>query len=382
MSGPLSGVKVIELAGIGPSPYACMLLADAGADVLRIERPSPGAKAGDPWWDLLTRSRPSVGIDLKHDAGRALVLDLAEQADVLIEGFRPGVAERLGLGPEECGARNQRLVYGRMTGWGQDGPLAEVAGHDIDYISMAGALWSIGRAGERPVPPLNLVGDFGGGGMLLAFGVVAAVLAARTSGLGQVVDAAMVDGAASLMTMFFAFDALGTLNHERGTNMLDTGAHFYEVYETADGAYLGVGAIERKFYEQLVELMGLERAELPDQMDQAHWPEMKERFAAVFATRTRDEWMAVFEGSDACVAPVLTMHEAKDHPHNRARGTFVEPGGVLQPAPAPRFSRTPGAITRPPSPPGSNTDEGLAGWGLSEDAIEALRDAGALGETP
>ncbi len=380
MSGPLAGIKVIELAGIGPSPYACMLLADAGADVLRLERaPTGGAPAGDgPYWDLLNRSRPSVGVDLKQPAAVALVLDLVEQADALVEGFRPGVAERLGLGPEECWKHNARLVYGRMTGWGQEGPLADSAGHDVDYIAMSGALWPLGRKEERPAPPLNLVGDFGGGGMLLAFGVVAALLEAARSGRGQVVDAAMTDGSASLMTMIYAFRQFGWWKEERGANLLDTGAPFYEVYETADGGYFAVGALEAKFYAALLDGMGLDPADLPHQMDRERWPEMKERFAAVFRSRTRDEWAEVFEGTDACAAPVLSPWEAPNHPHNAARKTFVEVDGVVQPAPAPRFSRTPSEVRRPPSPPGADTDDGLTGWGLSSDAIAALRSAGAI----
>jgi alpha-methylacyl-CoA racemase len=380
MSGPLAGTKVIELAGIGPSPYACMLLADAGADVIRLERaPAGGAPKPDgPYWDLLNRSRPSVGIDLKQPSAVALVLDLVTQADVLIEGFRPGVAERLGVGPEQCWERNQKLVYGRMTGWGQDGPMAETAGHDIDYIAISGALWPLGRKEERPAPPLNLVGDFGGGGMLLAFGVLAALVEAGRSGRGQVVDAAMTDGSASLMTMIYAFRQFGWWTEERGTNILDTGAHFYEVYETADGKYFAVGAMEAKFYADLLKGMGLEGEDLPHQMDRERWPELKVRFAEIFRTKTRDEWAAIFDGTDACAAPVLSPWEAHTHPHNAARGTFVEVDGVIQPGPAPRFSRTPSAVTRPPSPPGADTDEGLAAWGLDDGAIAKLRESGAI----
>jgi alpha-methylacyl-CoA racemase len=378
MPGPLHGIRIIELAGIGPSPYACMLLADAGADVLRLERAGASAPDG-PHWDLLNRSRPSVGIDLKHPDSRALVLDLVQDADCLIEGFRPGVAERLGLGPDNCLARNPRIVYGRMTGWGQDGPLAGAVGHDIDYIALSGALWQVGRAGERPLPPMNLVGDFGGGGMLLAFGVAAALLEARTSGHGQVVDAAMTDGSASLTTMAHSFLAAGISKEARGENMLDTGAHFYEVYETADARYVAVGAIERRFYAALLEGLGLAGEALPDQMDATRWPEMKERFAAIFATRTRDEWEAHFEGTEACVAPVLSPSEARDHPHNRARATFVEVAGVGQPAPAPRFSRTPGAVASAPEHPGRSTSAALARWGIDQARIDALLDAGAIG---
>jgi alpha-methylacyl-CoA racemase len=383
-SGPLRGIKLIELAGIGPSPYTCMMLADAGATVIRLERAAPGAAARasestGPYWDLLNRSRASVGIDLKHPDAVQLVLRLCEQADGLIEGFRPGVAERLGVGPDACLGRNPRLVYGRMTGWGQDGPMAAAAGHDIDYIAIGGALWSLGRADSRPVPPLNLIGDFGGGGMLLAFGMVAALLEAARSGQGQVVDAAMVDGAASLMTMIFSFHTFGIWNEERGSNMLDTGAPFYEVYETADGKFFAVGGIEAKFYAELLEGLGLSGdATLPGQMDRAQWPAMKVRFAEVFKTKTRDEWAAVFDGTDACAAPVLSPWEAHEHPHNAARGTFVEVDGVVQPGPAPRFSRTPSAVSRPPSPPGADTVTGLAEWGMDEGTIAALQQSGAL----
>jgi alpha-methylacyl-CoA racemase len=379
MSGPLEGVRIVELAGIGPGPYACMLLADAGADVLRIDRGPAEAPGEQPSWDLLNRGRPSVSVDLKHPDGVAVVLDLVAQADALVEGWRPGVAERLGLGPEPCLARNPRLVYGRMTGWGQDGPLAARAGHDIDYIALAGALWPIGRAGERPVPPLNLVGDFGGGGMLMAFGICAALLEAGRSGRGQVVDAAMVDGAASLMTMTHAFAVGGLWERQRGVNILDTGAPFYDVYETADGRYVAVGAIEPQFYRALLDGLGLDPAELPGQMDREHWPEMKERFAAIFATRTRDEWATHFADTDACVAPVLDPWEAPSHPHNRARGTFVTVAGVEQPGPVPRFERTPGAVARPPSRRGADTDTALAAWGVSPDRIVELRESGAVG---
>ena len=380
MSGPLDGIRVIELAGIGPSPFTGMMLADAGADIVRIDRaekavypPLEGAHI-----DLLNRGRRSVAVDLKHPDGPALVLRLVEQADALTEGFRPGVAERLGLGPDVCLARNPRLVYGRMTGWGQDGPLARTAGHDIDYISLAGALEPIGRAGDRPVPPLNLVGDFGGGGMLLAFGLVAALLSAQRTGKGQVVDAAMVDGAAALMTMTYTLTAAGIWKDVRGTNMLDTGAPFYEVYETSDGGFLGVGAIEPQFYAELVRLMDIKVDDLPDQMDRDRWPEMKERFAAVFATRSRAEWEKIFDGTDACVSPVLSPAEAPDHPHNKARGTFTEVAGVVQPAPAPRFEGTPGAIRYPPPNPGQRGDEALADWGFASDEVEALRQSGVI----
>ncbi len=378
MPGPLQGIRIIELAGIGPSPYACMLLADAGADVLRLERPK-ASPSDEPHWDLLNRSRPSVGIDLKHPEAAGIVLDLVATADALIEGMRPGTTERLGVGPEACLARNPRLVYGRMTGWGQDGPLANAVGHDIDYIAISGALGAIGRAGERPVPPLNLVGDFGGGGMLLAFGITAALLEARGSGTGQVVDAAMTDGSASLLTMAHAFLAAGLSTEERGTNLLDTGAHFYEVYETADGRFVAVGAIEPRFYAALLDGLELRTGDVPPQMDRSTWPQMKGLFAAKFRAKTRDEWEARFHGTEACVAPVLSPLEAIDHPHNRARSTFVEVAGVLQPGPAPRFSRTPSSISAPPEDPGRSTDVALERWGLDPARIASLRATGALG---
>jgi alpha-methylacyl-CoA racemase len=383
-SGPLSGLKIIELAGIGPCPFAAMMLADAGAQVIRLERAAPGAPeraaaSETSHWDLLTRSRSSVGIDLKNPEAIELVLRLVEGADGLVEGFRPGVAERLGLGPEACFARNPALVYGRMTGWGQDGPLAPRAGHDIDYIAIGGALWPMGRADSAPVPPLNLVGDFGGGGMLLAFGMVSALLEAARSGQGQVVDAAMVDGAAILMTMIHSFHASGIWNDERGANMLDTGAPFYEVYETADHRYLALGGIEPQFYAELLEGLGLAGDPLfAAQNDRANWPAMKAGVAAVIATRTRDEWTAIFDGTDACVAPVLSPWEAPSHPHNQARSTFVEVDGAVQPAPAPRFSRTPSSISRPPSVPGGDTVSGLLEWGIEEGTVAKLRETGAL----
>jgi len=376
VTGPLHGYRVIELAGIGPAPYACMLLAEAGADVVRLGRIAEGPTGSRPGHaDILARSRPSVGIDLKRPEAVELVLDLAARADALVEGFRPGVAERLGLGPEDCWARNVRLVYGRMTGWGQDGPLAGRAGHDIDYIAVSGALWPIGRAGERPVPPLNLVGDFGGGGMLLAFGVVAALLEAQRSGTGQVVDAAMVDGSASLTTMVHGLRAAGAWADERGTNLLDTGAPFYEVYETSDGGYVAVGAIERQFYAELLEGLGLDPALADHQMDRAGWPETKRRFAEVFASRTREEWSKRFEGTDACVAPVLSPGEAPDHPHNRARSAFVSRAGSPEPAAVPRFSRTPSEVREVP-----DVTEALGKWGIGEDAVAEFRAAGVLGD--
>jgi alpha-methylacyl-CoA racemase len=381
MSGPLSGIKIVELAGIGPGPYACMLLADAGADIIRVDRPPRAASSQrvGPYWDILARSRRSVSVDLKRPEGVEVLLDLVSGADALIEGFRPGVAERLGLGPDDCFARNKRLVYGRMTGWGQDGPLAMSAGHDIDYIAIAGALWPLGRGGEAPVPPLNLVGDFGGGGMMLAFGVCAALVDAQRSGEGQVVDAAMVDGAASLMTMTYSFRQLGLWTEGRGSNTLDSGAYFYEVYDTSDGKWFAVGAIEQQFYEKLLELLGLDPKDVPPQNDKSSWPEMKERFAAIFKTKTRDEWAKIFEGTDGCGAPVLSPWEAHEHEHNRARGTFVEVDGIVQPGPAPRFGRTPAEVSSPPSLPGADTEVALADWGISAERIASLRELGAIG---
>jgi alpha-methylacyl-CoA racemase len=380
VSGPLEGLRVVELAGIGPCPFAAMVLADLGADVLRVERASSVAETppAGPSPDLLERGKRSIGIDLKDGRGVALVLELAQRADVLLEGFRPGVVERLGVGPDACRARNARLVYGRMTGWGQSGPLAVSAGHDIDYIAVAGALAPIGRAGDRPVPPLNLIGDFGGGGLLLALGVVSAVLAAQRTGEGQVVDAAMVDGAALLTTMIWGFRALGLWTDARGTNLLDTGAPFYEVYECADGQHVAVGALEPNFYAALLEVMGLSAEELPPQMDRGRWPATKQRFAEVFKTKARDEWVARANGTDACVAPVLAMSEVSQDPHNKARGTFLDIGGVLQPGPAPRFDGTPAAVPNAPVWPGERGAEALEEWGFPDSETAALREEGVL----
>jgi alpha-methylacyl-CoA racemase len=378
--GPLTGYRVLELAGIGPGPFACMMLSDLGAEVFRVDR--LGGRRGLEGLpaNVLDRGRRSVAVDLKHPEGAGAVLRLAEAADALVEGYRPGVAERLGIGPEAALARNPRLVYGRMTGWGQDGPYAAMAGHDINYIALAGVLAHIGRAGERPVPPLNLVGDFGGGGMLLAFGIVCALLEASRSGQGQVVDAAMVDGSAVLMSMMHGLSAMGLWSESREANLIDGGAPFYDVYETADGGYISVGSLEPQFYAELLRLTGLEGEDgMTAQMDRSEWPAMKKRLAAVFKTKTRDEWCRVMEGTDVCFAPVLTMREAAGHPHNQARQTFVEIQGVTQPAPAPRFSRTPGAIAGPPAAPGAHTDEALAAWGFDDDAIAKLRSSGVLG---
>jgi alpha-methylacyl-CoA racemase len=376
----LAGYRVVELAGLGPGPFGAMMLADMGAEVIRVDRPDGGSGVGatSTAHDLLNRGRRSVAVDLKHPDGVNTVLRLVERADAVIEGFRPGVAERLGIGPEPCRQRNARLVYARMTGWGQDGPLATAAGHDVNYLALSGTLSAIGRRGEAPVPPLNLVADFGGGGMLLAFGIVCALLEATRSGEGQVIDAAMVDGSALLATMIHGFRAAGWWHDERGSNLVDTGAWFYEVYETADGGFVAVGALEPKFCASLVQLAGLGDADLASQFDQGSWPAMKDRLATVFKTKTRDEWCALAERTDACVTPVLGMGEAPSHPHNARRASFVEVAGVVQPAPAPRFSRTPGSIACPPPGPGQDTAQVLADWGFDSGEIDKLRSAGAI----
>jgi alpha-methylacyl-CoA racemase len=364
--GPLHGVKVIEIAGIGPGPFAAMLLSDMGAEVLRLHRSDQGSLLGGSGPDTVGRGRASVPVDLKDPAAIELVLRLSEGADALLEGMRPGVMERLGLGPDDVLARNPRIVYGRMTGYGQEGPMSRVPGHDINYISLAGALGPIARRGERPLFPLNLVGDYGGGGMFLAFGVVCALLEARSSGQGQVVDAAMVDGAALLTNPFHGLRAAGVWKDEPGTNVLDSGAHFYEVYTCSDGGHIAVGAIEPQFYAALLKLLEIDPAEMP-QWDRDRWPEFKERLAGMFAGRTRAEWADLFETADACTTPVLSLAEAPAHPHNTERGTFVTRDGVLQPAPAPRFSRTPAEINgdRPAT-------AALSSFGLSADEISAL----------
>ncbi|MBO0681915.1 MAG: CoA transferase [Candidatus Dormibacteraeota bacterium] len=377
--GPLTGVKVVEFAGIGPGPFAGMMLADMGADVLRVARPEAGfGRFTEGRFDVHQRGKHTVRVDLKEPKGVAIALRLVQRADCLIEGFRPGVMERLGLGPEQCLARNPRLVYGRMTGWGQDGRLAQAPGHDIDYIALAGVLWSIGRRGQPPTPPVNLIGDFGGGGMLLSFGLVCGLLEARSSGQGQVVDAAMVDGSALLASAIYGMHAAGLWSDQRGTNLLDGGAHFYDVYETADGEFLAVGAIEPQFHAELVRLTGLDLGEAASYLDPQAWPAAKERLAAIFRTRTRDEWCDLLEGSDACVAPVLRVAEAPRHPHNRDRGTFLALQGVVQPAPAPRFSRTPPAAPRPPSDPDPDLGATLEAWGLPGEESSELREAGVI----
>ena len=382
MSGPLTGYRVIEIAGIGPGPFAAMMLADMGAEVIRIERAQAvrGPAPETAHWDVLLRGRRNLALDLKHPEGVSTLLELVAHADALIEGFRPGVMERLGVGPAECHARNPKLVFGRMTGWGQEGPYAQAAGHDINYISLAGSLAHFGRVGEAPVPPLNMVGDFGGGGMFLAYGVVCALLEAQRSGTGQVVDTAMVDGAAALMSMFWAMKSIGVFDEDApGTNLLDTGAHFYDVYRCADGKYVSLGSIEPQFYAELMRLTGLDAdPEFAKQMDKTQWPHLKDRLRGVMLTKTRDQWCTEMEHTDVCFAPVLTMSEAAAHPHNVARGTFVEVAGVLQPAPAPRFSRTTVQVDSPPAHPGQHSVEVLADWGFTDEQIDALLASGAV----
>ncbi|SCF05107.1 alpha-methylacyl-CoA racemase [Micromonospora viridifaciens] len=377
--GPLTGVRVIELAGIGPGPFAAMMLADLGADVVRVDRAARGG-FGDIPGDLLNRNRRSIVVDLRSPGGREVVLALVAGADALVEGFRPGVTERLGVGPDDCFAVNPALVYGRMTGWGQDGPLAHTAGHDIDYLALTGALHGVGRAGERPVPPMNLLGDFGGGGMMLALGVVAALYAVRAGAPGQVVDAAIVDGVSVLATQIHALRRAGMWQDPRGVNLLDGGAPFYDTYECADGRYLAVGALEPRFYDELVRLTGfpLDGDEAPDRADPADWLALRGAWARLFRTRTRDEWTELLATTDACVAPVLDWAEAPRHPHLAARGVFVDHDGVTQPAPAPRFSATPTSVRRRPPRPGEHTDELLTEAGFDAERIAALRAAGAV----
>jgi alpha-methylacyl-CoA racemase len=372
MAGPLAGIRVLELEAIGPAPFAGMLLADMGADVLLVDRPGEsglGLKR-ERWYDVMMRGKRSVTLDLKSASGAQAALELIGRADALLEGFRPGVMERLGLGPDVALARNPRLVYGRMTGWGQDGPLAPRAGHDLNYIALAGVLNAFGRRGEAPVPPLNLVGDFGGGGMLLGFGMACALVEAGCSGRGQVVDAAMVEGASLLAAMFSGFLKAGSWSEERGANILDTGAPWYDVYETQDGKYVSIGAIEPKFFEELLQRLRLD--DVPAQDDQPRWPAMRALFERTFKSKTREEWCRVFEGSDACFAPVLSFSEARAHPHNIARKSFVSLAGVEQPAPAPRFSRTPAEVRRAPPERGEGAREALADWGFSPSQIERI----------
>ncbi len=375
--GPLNGFTIIELAGIGPGPFCGMMLADMGAQVIRVERIAAASATSAPK-DVLTRNRRSIAVDLKSPEGVEAVLRLVDKADGLIEGFRPGVTERLGLGPEHCQARNPRLVYGRMTGWGQDGPMALAAGHDINYISLAGALHAIGRTGERPVPPLNLVGDFGGGGMLLAYGMVCGMLEATKSNQGQVIDAAMIDGTAALMAMFYSMSASGVFDTERGTNMLDGGAHFYDTYETADGEYISLGSIEPQFYALLMEKAGLDADVFQPQMDKGRWGELKAKLTEVFLTKTQAQWCEIMEGSDVCFAPVLNLIDAADHPHNQARESYQTVGGMLQPSPAPRFSRTPAGAIQAPRVPGEDSSSVLADFGLSTAEIAELIAQGVI----
>jgi alpha-methylacyl-CoA racemase len=384
--GPLAGIKVVELPNIGPVQFAGMLLSDLGAEVLRVDRAENVATgrtvsgAGASPYSVIDRGRRSIGVDLKHPHGAEVVLGLCDHADVLLEGFRPGVAERLGVGPDACHARNRCLVYARMTGWGQDGPLAADVGHDINYLSIAGVLWHLGPAGGPPHPPINLLADFGGGGMLVVTGILAALVERGRSGEGQVVDAAMVDGSAQLMSIFFGIDAMGGWG-ERGTNLLDGGAHFYNVYESADGEYVSLAAYEPKFYVNLLACigpLGFDDLDPAQQMDMAQWPALKERFAALFRTKTSREWTAFFAGHEICFAPVLSMSQARTHPHNVERGTFVDVEGAPQHAPAPRFSRTPGAVQGPPVLPGAHTDTALAEWGFDAAEVAELRESGAI----
>jgi len=379
--GPLAGFRIVEFAGIGPGPFCAMLLADMGATVLRLDRPTP-IDLGIPrpeGFNLLNRGRHAIALDLKRPEGVAFALDMIAQADASIEGFRPGTMERLGLGPDECLARNPRLVYGRITGWGQDGPLAQAAGHDLNYIALVGALHAIGRAGSPPTPPLNLVGDYGGGALYLAFGMLCAMLEAQRSGKGQVVDAAMIDGAASLMTPFFGLHAAGVHSDRHGENMLDSGAPYYDVYLCADGLYISLAPIEGRFRSEFYACAGIDEAALPDARDKANWPAIRKIVAARIAGKTQAEWCSLLEGTDACFAPVLSMTEAPQHPHNRARSTFVEVEGIVQPAPAPRFSRTQPAAPTPPRAVGSDDEAALAAWGVAVDRVAELQAAGIIG---
>jgi len=386
MPGPLDGIRIIELAGIGPAPFGCMVLSDLGAEVVRIDRAAVcvGGNPDSPPVDILARNRRSIGVDLKHPEGVATVLDLVERADAIVEGFRPGVCERLGIGPDVCLERNPRIVFARMTGWGQDGPMAAKAGHDINYVALAGPLAHIGRVGQPPTPPLNLLGDFGGGGLLLALGVCAALVERATSGRGQVVDAAMVDGASLLAAAMAPAYNGGYFSEDRGTNLLDSGAPFYDCLETADGQWLSIGALEPQFYADLLVGLGLADGDawpggvVPDRDDQATWPVLRERFTAVVAGRSLDEWLAVFEPLDACVAPVRPFSGVMDDPHLAARGTWVDVGGVVQPSPAPRFDRTPATLDRPPAPAGHHTDEVLREAAYTPDEIAALRASRAI----
>lgn len=379
-SGPLNGVRVVEFAGLGPTPFCAMMLADMGADVVRVDRPTTRALPTRPVeTQFLNRGRRSLTVDLKHVAGADVALKLISSADALVEGFRPGTMERLGLGPEACMERNPRLVYGRASGWGQTGPYAHAAGHDLNYIALTGALHAMGHADAPPPVPLNVVGDFGGGGMLLAFGIVSGLLEARAGGRGQVIDAAMIDGAALLTMTVHEMWAAGQWSEQRGTNILDGGAPFYRAYVCADNRYVSVGAVEPAFYAELVRRLGLDLQSLPAQHDRSSWTSVAKQFADIFASRTQAEWCTEMAGTDACFAPVLPLWEAADHPHMRERQGFVTVRGHRQPAPAPRFSRTPGRVARPPAQPGEHTDEVLSEWGFDGAEITALRDAAVVG---
>jgi len=381
--GPLEGIRIVELAGIGPGPFCAMLLSDMGAEVIRVDRAmmvgqDTDRDGNDARFNLLARGRRNIAVDLKHPAAVDAVLRLIDRADALLEGFRPGVMERLGLGPDLCLARNPKLVYGRMTGWGQDGPIARTAGHDINYIALSGVLHSIGEAGGPPVPPLNLVGDFGGGALYLAMGVLAGIISARSTGRGQVIDCSMVEGSASLMMMMYGALASGAWTEERGHNRTDGGAHYYRVYETKDGEYVSVGAIEPQFYALLLQHTGLEGADLPPQTDRAHWPGMQQRLTRIFKEKTRAEWTEIMQQTDICFAPVLRMSEALSHPHNVHRRSFVEVDGIPQPGPAPRFVGTPTRVQRPPARVGEHTEAILKDWGFSADEIADLHRSGAV----
>ena len=376
--GPLEGMKILEVGGIGAAPFCGYMLSDMGADILRIDFKGRPRSYLEAKYDVLYRNRRSISIDLKNPAGVKAVLRLIEQSEALIEGFRPGVMERLGIGPEVCFKRNPRLVFGRMTGWGQEGPLSQAAGHDINYIALAGTLHAIGRPGEKPVPPINLLGDFGGGGMLLAFGIMCAVYEVRKSGKGQVVDAAMIDGAAALMAVFYGMSAAGEWSDQHGTNLLDGGAHFYDTYETADGKWVSIGSLEPQFYELLLKYTGIDDPKFQPQANRERWPELKEKTAEVFKSKTRDEWCKIMEGTDVCFAPVLSFEEAVNHPHNIARNTFVAVEEVMQPAPTPRFSRTQPEIKWAPPNPGEHTESALADWGFDAGELKALKISGAV----
>jgi alpha-methylacyl-CoA racemase len=375
-TGPLAGIKVIEVAGLGAAPYTAMLLSDLGADVIRVDRPR--TRAFRPEKYALSRGRRSVTIDLKQPAGLDAFMKLVAQADVLLEGFRPGVAERIGFGPDACLAGNPRLIYARMTGWGQNGPLSQMAGHDLNYLALTGALTLLQRRGTQPATPPGFIADFAGGGLMMAFGIVCGLVEARRSGLGQVIDTAMTDGVASLTTLIYAMAAQGRWADDPGTNFCDGGSPYYDTYQTSDGRYVAVAPIEPQFYEVMVGKLGLSPDELPDRDDKANWPALKKLFAGIFITRTRDEWAAIFEGSDACVTPVLSFTEAPRHPHNAARHTFSGAFGVTQPAPAPRFSRTPGAIGGAPPVPGGQSAEVLLAWGFPQSSVDELLASGAV----